>query len=573
MKASAKKKERLFSIIDGYVAFLGRQKWSDYEKRTQDLAAQKEFINRDRCHVALVGFVKRGKSTLLNALLGNEGNYGLSPVRAIPCTGAVVQYLDSRPDAEGREEIIVRFNDGNSEVIKKPDLPRYVDQNAEGFDEVRAKRIKRVEVRGRFPLIETRGVFVDTPGLGALRDQDDLARGILPEADLILYPISKDEPLERKDADFLGSLSAGQKGKLIYVFTKIDKMEKKELPQTVSYIKKNLRSIVGGTPSLYPVAAKEVLEAYKAGKSRKEIAKTKKAWGMKVLENALDIKLRGRHLAGDRMLSICGDLETFITMDKDYLDEQEGKLKAGLLELEERRKALTAECNVAMRVFRQDIKGLKAQWEQTVDQFVRDLKNKKADIAGGMISVVKKEKFFEKFEKHTQTKRAITLRDMLQSCLDEEEKSLKNKLKRLITARAGKYKYDMNVDSKIRYEFETGFGRLTVRTIPDIVESRLHEAAASIEGSSGKALESILLLFEDHQKTLIAGKQETLELANNERKTLAKDLRDVEQGKAELKNISKGLMRLMGSLARTASFMPHLFRQILYFLHKIFFGK
>ena len=541
------KREGLFSIMDNYKAFFERQENDGQKERAKALDSLKKAVNRDRCHIALVGLVKNGKSTLLNALLGDQNNYDLSPVSIVPCTAAVVMYLDSslRQDGKDKQGAIVHFTDGASISIEREEIPQYVDQADPAFQNERAERIDRVEVYGSFPLIETRGVIVDTPGLGALYDQDEFTTNILSGADVILCHVSV-KSFGSEEGDFLARLPPREKEKLMFALTKVDRARTEEdRSKVVSYAQKHIKPILGKMPHLYQVAAEKVLEAYKTGKSREEIEKAKEEWGMKDLEDALLEKIRNRPNAEDRLRSACKELGEFIDDDTNHLNGKEDKIKAQMSEREEKRKALANDRDGAMRVYKQGVEKLKAQWKHAAEQITQDLKKKQMDIAGSMISVVKKEKFLER---HKQAKRAKTLWDMLHSCLDEEERNLKSKLKRLIDVCAKELECDLNIDLRIGYNVKMGTDRLTVKTIPGIVERYLQDAAASIEESSGKELESVLPPFRDHHKTLMAVKKEALKLVNREWETLAEDLRAVEQERAELENISGDLTRFLDGL-------------------------
>jgi predicted GTPase len=62
------RKQKLFDVMDGYAVLLDR--WHE-ESRKAELMSARKAIQRGRYHIALIGSVSRGKSTLLNALLGD----------------------------------------------------------------------------------------------------------------------------------------------------------------------------------------------------------------------------------------------------------------------------------------------------------------------------------------------------------------------------------------------------------------------------------------------------------------------------------------------------------------------
>jgi predicted GTPase len=78
-------KQKLFEVMDGYAALLER--WGN-ESRKEDIISSRKKIQRGRYHIALIGSVSRGKSTLLNAMLGDEKNPIIAPTRVDICTAA-----------------------------------------------------------------------------------------------------------------------------------------------------------------------------------------------------------------------------------------------------------------------------------------------------------------------------------------------------------------------------------------------------------------------------------------------------------------------------------------------------
>jgi hypothetical protein len=107
-------------------------------------------------YVACVGQFKRGKSTLLNALVGQP----VLPVGVVPVTAVVtVVRHGERPSAR------VRFAAGGWQEIATSDLYRYVteEQNPEN-----RKGVAAVEVFVPSELLASGMCLVDTPGIGSV---------------------------------------------------------------------------------------------------------------------------------------------------------------------------------------------------------------------------------------------------------------------------------------------------------------------------------------------------------------------------------------------------------------------
>jgi GTP-binding protein EngB required for normal cell division len=466
MKTLVEKKEAFFSIADAYVPFLERR--NSAERKSKVLARRKAIAGA-RYQMVLVGFVKRGKSTLLNALLGNEANYALSPAGVDPCTAAIVKYIDAAlyPGNPGKEGAIIRFNDGSSDAyIEKSEVVQYIDQRNSGFGEDAAKRIDCVEMYGKFPLIETRGIIIDTPGKGALYDQDYLSNMILPEVDVIICPVDASHPLSIDEVQFLFGLPESEKAKLVFVLTKTDDVERDELGEVVSAVKSVTAKITGGNPPLYQVAAKKVLDAWKAGKTGAEIEAVKKACGMKGFEDALDKKLRAKSSAKETLATACGFLEAAFKADKEALGEEKQNLTKSSAELEQQQKELEEFCRITARNFKKHSKELKNKWNREAARFIDRLSNKEAEITNALSSEADRKTLWDLIGYSKKLSRKIQAR--LQSTLGAEVSELDKKLAKLVEAFPKEFEAENDAeivlhcktmaDSSLSGEIKTLFG-------------------------------------------------------------------------------------------------------------------
>jgi len=131
-------------------AELGTNRVAD---EARELAAR---IAEGRFYVACVGQFKRGKSTLINALVGEPIlPIGLVPVTTVP---TVVRFGEE-PRAR------VQAGDGSWGEIGVSDLRQYV---SEEYNPENAKAVNGVEVFVPSPLLAAGMRLVDTPGLGSV---------------------------------------------------------------------------------------------------------------------------------------------------------------------------------------------------------------------------------------------------------------------------------------------------------------------------------------------------------------------------------------------------------------------
>lgn len=160
--------------------------------------------------VVVVGEAKRGKSSLVNALLATQG---LSPADAVaatavslvlrhgPCRAATAHHPGGPPLGVPIEDL-TGWVTGREPSDGSPP-PRWLD------------------VRAPVPLLE-RLTLVDTPGVGGLhRAHADLAREAVCGATAVLFVLDASAPITRGELDFLAGLG-GQVETVLFALTKTD---------------------------------------------------------------------------------------------------------------------------------------------------------------------------------------------------------------------------------------------------------------------------------------------------------------------------------------------------------------
>jgi hypothetical protein len=138
-------------------------------------------------HVALVGRVKAGKSTLLNALVGEH----LAPTDAGECTRVVTRYRHGT-----YPRVVLHRSDGSRRVlpVRRSGGALRLDLGGAGVDEV-----VRLDVDWPTPALSA-ATFIDTPGTSSLtpgvsaRTESFLTDDDLPGADAIVFLTRRMEP-------------------------------------------------------------------------------------------------------------------------------------------------------------------------------------------------------------------------------------------------------------------------------------------------------------------------------------------------------------------------------------------
>lgn len=192
------------------------QEQSEERRRIDELLESLDDLFR----VVIVGEFNAGKSSLINALMGQR----LRKEGPVP--------VDDRIS-------LLRFGE---EAATRAHSDFVVEQT--------------------YPIEFLRNLtLIDTPGTNSIvvRHQE-ITEDFIPRADLVLFVTSIDRPLSESEREFLQFIREWGK-KIVFVLTKVDTKTDEEIDEVLEYLRMNVRSIFGFDPIVFPVAARVALEA------------------------------------------------------------------------------------------------------------------------------------------------------------------------------------------------------------------------------------------------------------------------------------------------------------------------
>jgi GTP-binding protein EngB required for normal cell division len=230
----------------------------DFHGYAERISALIERLNQGRFHLAVLGQFKRGKSTFLNALLGEA----VLPASVVPLT-AIPSFIRYR---EHRGVRIFFHDDRPPEDIPAADcselnmiLKKYVTE--EGNPENRFG-VARADVYHPSPVLKKELVLIDTPGIGSIyKHNTEATLNFLPQCDAALFLISADPPITDVEVEFL-KVVRGKVGKLFFILNKIDYLSDTDVPEAVNFFRNAVKTKSGYEDvRVFPVSAKMGLEA------------------------------------------------------------------------------------------------------------------------------------------------------------------------------------------------------------------------------------------------------------------------------------------------------------------------
>ena len=171
--------------------------------------------------VLVVGEAKRGKSTFVNALIGQD-------ILPTDVDVATSQVFNIRPSQ--REAYRVRFEDGSAREILPEDLPLYGSQIAQDAGTVPASDqiVRWIEVDVPVRFLPNGVSILDTPGLGALyAGHAQITHRFVPEADAVIFVLESGQPVVEDDLKFIEEILTVTNN-IFFVQTKIDQYTKED---------------------------------------------------------------------------------------------------------------------------------------------------------------------------------------------------------------------------------------------------------------------------------------------------------------------------------------------------------
>ena len=207
-----------------------------------------EKFEQHAFNLVVAGEFKRGKSTVINALLGAD----LLPTGVVPLTSVVtrLQYGETTV-------VTVVFESGEQRTVALGALPYYITERSNPKN---AKGVREVTLA--YPAEWLRGGIrlVDTPGIGSVHQHNtEVTYRYLPQADAVIFVASVDQPMSHAELDFLAQIRR-YAGKIFCLLNKLDYLTEAELAESVAFATGAVHDALGTPVPVFPVSARLALQ-------------------------------------------------------------------------------------------------------------------------------------------------------------------------------------------------------------------------------------------------------------------------------------------------------------------------
>ena len=196
-------------------------------------------------YVAVIGEFKRGKSSLINALLGDEVlPTGVTPVTAAP---TLVRF-GKVPRAT------VRLSDDTEIPIGVAELSDYITETGNPGNR---RGVREVVVEHPSPLLGPGIVLADTPGTGSVHAHNtESTAAFLPRVDVALLVLSVTAPLSEAEAHLLTAVGETA-ARAAICLNKVDLLSPEELTESLDFVTAQIDALTGGIRMpVFPVSAR-----------------------------------------------------------------------------------------------------------------------------------------------------------------------------------------------------------------------------------------------------------------------------------------------------------------------------
>lgn len=215
--------------------------------------AAREMMDNPSFDVVVCGEVKKGKSSLLNAIVGES----ILPVNVEIATSQVFRIMNS-----SSENYNLVFTDGTKKSISRDELSKYgsqVDAELQGEPIFQNHTLAYIEVNMPIQFLPQGVNLVDTPGLGAMyKSHEWITQNYVQKASAVIFVMDPERPLVEKEKEFILKV-LDITPHILFVITKID-MYSKEVIENIIARDEELLALVYAekeleAPKIYPVSS------------------------------------------------------------------------------------------------------------------------------------------------------------------------------------------------------------------------------------------------------------------------------------------------------------------------------
>jgi len=200
-------------------------------------------------HLAVLGQMKRGKSSFINALLGAE----VLPTGVLPVTAIITEIrYGQAPGA------VIVYSTGN--LREQVGLSALADYITEAANPGNRKQVASVEIAYPSSFLQSGIILIDTPGIGSTHAHNtQTTEHYLEQVDAGIIVLSVDPPITEVESQFLKDVKEDVP-KLFFILNKTDLASRNEVHTIAKFLENELERLQIGSPEIFPLSARQALQ-------------------------------------------------------------------------------------------------------------------------------------------------------------------------------------------------------------------------------------------------------------------------------------------------------------------------
>ena len=408
-----------FINLKGFCVSLGMKNASESIDEMMKKSAEDSF------DVAIVGEFRRGKSTLINALLGKA----ILPSDVLPTTATL-----NRVTYGITPFVKIEYKNGTTEDIDINQLSDYVTKLTDESEQ-RAQTIRQATVYYPVNYCKNNVDIIDTPGLNADENMTEVTLSVLPQTDAALFVIMAQSPFSEYERDFLeNKMLVSDIGRIIFVVTRIDSFDEEDADRVIQnisdrikkYVMEKAKKVLGEDSEEFSAYQRKLGSIKVLGVSAKQALKAKKTDDRELWEQsrfgAFEAELE-RLLTEERgaislqvqvskILSVSAEIVKNVElrtgalqMSEEEFNQKYAEAKEKIAQIRERRKTEFARIDISAQNAYGDIRPqAEGFWRELTDNACRIIDDEtitETDIQKDHISATQ-EAILEKIKKSTE---------------------------------------------------------------------------------------------------------------------------------------------------------------------------
>lgn len=201
-------------------------------------------LGAGQLYLAVLGQMKRGKSSLINALLKAD----ILPTGILPVTAIITEIRYG----EAARATIVYSTGGLREEVPISTLSDYI---SEAKNPGNRKQVGSVEIAYPSPFLKYGIVLIDTPGIGSTHAHNtETTERYLTQIDAGILVLSVDPPITEIESRFVSDIKT-EIPKLFFILNKTDIASQDQITEMVRFLNDELHRLQIASPEIFPLSA------------------------------------------------------------------------------------------------------------------------------------------------------------------------------------------------------------------------------------------------------------------------------------------------------------------------------